>query len=243
VIAVDFEQARLDDTEARLAAQGSPCITILANVRDVGAVESAVATAIESAGRVDHLVNVAGGNQNGEWSPLEKYPDRLWEDVMGLNLRYVVVSGREVAAHLIERGAPGSIVNFSSISALGAAPFHALYGVAKAGILALTKTMAVEWGRYGIRANAIVPGSVATPRADRPGSDDLAAAWNPIPRRCRPDELAGAVLFLLSDLSSAITGQEIVVDNGVSARHPNGGIERFAGMLEGPRAAHPPAGT
>ena len=107
----------------------------------------------------------------------------------------------------------------SSIAALSALPFGAAYTVAKAGVLALMRTQAVEWGPLGIRVNAIAPGSVATPKSGGASPDDTTAdATVPLLRRAVPDDVAGAALFLLSDLASYVNGHTLVVDGGSSVR-------------------------
>ena len=112
----------------------------------------------------------------------------------------------------------GSIVHIASIAALGALPYGAAYAVAKAGMLALMRTQAVEWGPRGVRVNAIAPGSVATPGADTYSPDASADHRVPLRRRAEPDDIASAALYLLSDLSSFVTGHTLTVDGGASVR-------------------------
>jgi NAD(P)-dependent dehydrogenase (short-subunit alcohol dehydrogenase family) len=138
---------------------------------------------------------------------------------------------------MIENGVRGSIVNWSSVSALDAAPYHGPYGAAKAGVAALTKTMAVEWGPLGIRVNAVAPGAT---RSGQMGTRLDASAvgvthqerWNPIPRKCEPEEIASAMLFLISDLASGITGHLIAVDSGVMALSSLGDLDHWAETAE-----------
>ena len=230
VVAVDYVADRLEDTEARLAAIGASCVPLLADVTDRDAVNQVVQTAAAKTGRIDYLVNVAGGTQPGDSCRLEDYPEDLYDQVMALNLNYVLVAAREAAKYMIRQGSGGGIVNFSSVNALRAAPFHAAYGAAKAAVISLTRTMAVEWGQYGIRVNAIVPGNVATPRSTplRKGGYELS---NPIPRLANPEELASVVLVLLSDLTSMVTGQAWVIDGGMTAHSPAGRLERWEKRL------------
>jgi len=116
---------------------------------------------------------------------------------------------------MIKNGTRGSLVNVGSISMLTSAPFHGPYGAAKAGIAALTRTMAIEWMRYGIRANTVSPGAVASERVmSRPsskGANTSAIKFTAV------DEVANAIVFLLSDLASGISGQNLAVDSGLSA--------------------------
>lgn len=125
-----------------------------------------------------------------------------------------------VAAELKAQSLPGSIVSISSISGMNTAPFHIAYGTAKAGLVAATRTMAVELAVDDIRVNAVAPGVTATPSsgtyvAEDPERDRRAIAMG---RRGRPEEQAGAILFLLSDLSSYVTGQTILVDGGLNLK-------------------------
>ena len=117
----------------------------------------------------------------------------------------------------------GTIASVSSVSGIAGAPYHAAYGAAKAGLMALTRSMAVEWGVHGIRVNALAPGGVMTPRAQAntpPNMGTLAEGLIPIGRVCQPDEIAAGLLFLLSPLSSAVSGQTLIVDGGVTAKFP-----------------------
>jgi NAD(P)-dependent dehydrogenase (short-subunit alcohol dehydrogenase family) len=122
-----------------------------------------------------------------------------------------------VAAELKARGRPGSLVSISSISGLSSAPFHSGYGAAKAAMLSVVRTMAIELASAGIRVNAVAPGPTATPASGTYVGEDPQRDRRAIPmgRRGRPEEVAGAVLFLLSDLSSYITGQCLAIDGGI----------------------------
>ena len=148
-----------------------------------------------------------------------------------------------VAARLVEQGTGGSIVHLASIAGLSAMPFVAGYAAAKAGLLALVRTMAVELGRHGVRVNAVAAGTIRTPknqgagraapptrpagagaRDGDPGAQSFEVdtpeerAAIPLGRRGLPADVAGAVLFLLSDLAAYVTGHTLVVDGGLSAR-------------------------
>ena len=233
VIAVDKSLELLADTERQIEQIGGYCYGILADVLQPNELRNAIRRSIEEAGPIHCLVNVAGGMLRGQWHRTDLYPDNTYDEVLGLNLRYVFTACREIGRHMIEEGVEGRIVNFASVSGIAGAPYHGPYGAAKAAVMSLTRSMAVEWGEFGIRVNAIAPGTVATPRnLYKAGSEEHARSWNPIPRRLEPEELAAVTLFLLSDLSSGITGQVLTVDLGASARFPLGGIERYANLEE-----------
>jgi NAD(P)-dependent dehydrogenase (short-subunit alcohol dehydrogenase family) len=227
-----------NEVTEKVNAAGGECVGIQCDVTDRSQLKVAIGEAIEQLGLVHCLVNVAGGNNVGSWNPILEYPDDTYDAVMALNADYVFGACREVARHMVEQGIQGSMVNYSSSSGVAGAPIHSPYGAAKAAVSALTCSMAVEWGPHGIRVNAVAPGSVRTFRArasrdgegevlDRAGADEHAKTWAPLGRRLEADEVSAAVLFLTSDLASGITGQTILVDAGLTARAPSGGLEYF----------------
>ena len=165
-------------------------------------------------GRVDGLVNVVGGNQPRHWQRMVDFPMTEFDEVLDLNLRYAVLTSQAAARAMVEQGIAGSIVHIASIAGLTASAYNAAYGAGKAALISLTRSMAVEWGQYGIRVNAVAPGTISTPR-DSAGADDAARdRVLPLGRRGTAEEIAGAVLFVLSDLGGFVTGQTIVVDGG-----------------------------
>jgi NAD(P)-dependent dehydrogenase (short-subunit alcohol dehydrogenase family) len=156
-----------------------------------------------------------------EWSSLLELEDATFDGVLRRNLHSALVTSRAVARRLVDRNAGGSIVHVASIVATSAMPFGAPYSAAKAALLSLTRTSALEWAGAGVRVNAVVAGSVRTPRnrdsSAREGSAEDAVGV-PLGRRGLPADIAGAALFLLSGLASFVTGQTVVVDGGVSVR-------------------------
>jgi len=223
VVAVDIAAERVQDTERRLRAMGGECLGIQADLRKKSEVDRIIAQAVQRYGGVHCLANVAGGMQPGQWGRLEDYGEREFDDVISLNLRYVFLICQAVAKHMIERQIRGTMVSVASVSGIASAPYHAPYGAAKAGLMALTRSMAIEWSAYGIRANALAPGSVKTPRAMAGSAmdmDERAKGNIPIGRVCQPDEIAAGILFLLSPLSSAISGQTLIVDGAATAKFP-----------------------
>jgi len=209
VIAIDNNIDRLE-----MVARLSRVTPRLADARDLAAIERVLATE----GPVDGLVHVAGGLRVDQWEHTEDLRLSSFDDVIANNLRSALVTSRAVATQMIATRTTGSIVHIASIAALGALPYGAAYAVAKAGMLALMRTQAVEWGPRGIRVNAIAPGSVATPGADTYSPDASADHRVPLRRRAEPDDIASAALYLLSDLSSFVTGHTLTVDGGASVR-------------------------
>jgi NAD(P)-dependent dehydrogenase (short-subunit alcohol dehydrogenase family) len=139
-----------------------------------------------------------------------------------------------VAREIRRQGNPGSIVSISSISGMNTAPFHIAYGTAKAAVVAMTRTMAVELATDNIRVNAVAPGVTETAASrtytdEDPERDRQAIAMG---RRARPEEQAGAILFLLSDLSSYITGQTLLVDGGLNLKWTHLGADNTSLFLK-----------
>lgn len=220
VIAVSRSQENLDTHLAPLARQGLRVVPVAADV----ATDDGVAAVIEHTRRADGqlygLVNVAGGAAPSTWMPSTRVSRADWREIFTANLETAFFMSSAVAAELVEQQRPGSIVSISSISGMNSAPFHIAYGTAKAAVAAMTRTMAVELASAGIRVNAVAPGVTKTAASatyvdDDPERDRRAIAMG---RRGRPDEQAGVILFLLSELSSYLTGQTLLVDGGLSLR-------------------------
>jgi NAD(P)-dependent dehydrogenase (short-subunit alcohol dehydrogenase family) len=220
VIAVSRGKGNLDTHISPLVERGLPIVPLAADV----ATEDGVAAAIEQAryadGSLHGLVNVAGGAAPETWMPSTRVTRSDWRDLFTQNLETAFFMSQAVAAELKAGRRRGSIVSISSISGMNTAPFHIAYGTAKAAIAAMTRTLAVELAVDEIRVNAVAPGVTATPAsltyvADDAERDRRAIAMG---RRGRPEEIAGAILFLLSDLSSYITGQTLLVDGGLDLK-------------------------
>jgi len=219
VVAVDHDEARLRGTLAASAAGPMPCRGIVADALDAERIREVVAAAADSGPPLYGLVDVVGGLAPSQWGRVLDTAPRSFDEVIELNLNSTLYSSQAVAAALVDSGAPGSIVHIGSISGMDAAPFNASYGAAKAAVMSLTRTMAVELGSYGIRVNAVAPGTVARAGASIDAETArLARATIPLGRQGAPDDIAGAVAWLLSELSTFVTGQVITVDGGSSIK-------------------------
>jgi 3-oxoacyl-[acyl-carrier protein] reductase len=220
VVAFDNDADRLALSERVMDEAGGRYQSFVVDVRNADDVAAAVAEASE-ANPLHGLVHVAGGLLPEQWTAFREMAPETFDAVVDLNLRSAFLTTQAVGNRLVEQGTGGSIVHLTSIAALSAMPFGAAYAAAKAGMVALTRTAALELGRDGIRVNAVAAGSVRTPRNVTQSSTDDAPeerAAIPLGRRGQPDDIAGAVLFLLSGLSDFVSGQVLAVDGGSSAR-------------------------
>lgn len=177
-----------------------------------------VRAAIGKFGKVDVLVNNAATNPYfGSMLDIEM---GAWDKTFEVNTKGYFWMIREVARHLRERGAPGSIINMASIAGLAAAPLQGAYAMTKAAVISMTKTLACELAANAIRVNAIAPGFVDTKFAAAVLQNDAlldeVLRRTPMKRYAKPDEIAGAALYLASDSASYLTGQAIVIDGGMT---------------------------
>jgi len=212
VAVVDLVPERAEAIAAQLAETGTKSVAISADVTDVASVDEALAKAEAALGPVDVMATVIG---LGVWGQILDQTMDQWEEAWKINITSFWNPARAVARSLIANGKPGAIACVSSVSGLTAAPNHAGYGAAKAGMINLIRTMANEWGPFGIRVNAAMPGVARTPRLNF-NEESLAGFKNKLPlgRPGEPDELAKAITFLLSDLASYVTGHNLHVDGG-----------------------------
>jgi 3-oxoacyl-[acyl-carrier protein] reductase len=221
VAAIDNDPIKLAMAEETLHAADPRYATLLADVRDKAQVDQALTTAADQLGSLHGLVHVVGGLRPDQWSPLLTTSQDTFDEVEALNLRSALLTSQATAAWLIAQGTQGSIVHIASIAGLAAMPFGVAYAAAKAGLIALMRTAAVEWGPRGIRVNAVAPGTIRTRKNEIEGSADHEAedrAAIPLGRRGQPEDIAGAALFLLSDLASFVSGQVLAVDGASSVK-------------------------
>ncbi|WP_067657547.1 SDR family NAD(P)-dependent oxidoreductase [Nocardia harenae] len=234
VIAVSRGRENLATHVEPLAAEGLPVIPHAADASTDEGVESIVDRARTADGELHGLVNIAGGAAPATWMPATRVTRADWRALFAQNLETMFFLSQAVAAELRERSRPGSIVSLSSISGMNTAPYHIAYGTAKAALVAATRTLAVELAQTGIRVNAVAPGVTATPASTAYVGDDQERDRTAIAmgRRGTPAEQAGPILFLLSDLSSYITGQTLLVDGGLNLKWTHLGSDHTSLFLE-----------
>ena len=221
VWACDVLAPELDETRRAVEAAAGACRTALVDVRDPEAVTAFVGQVDAASGRIDALVNVAGGVAGQTMRPVENVTDEEWRVIFAINLDGAFHFTRAVAP-VMKRARRGAIVNISS----GAGRSYSLTGIqayasAKAGLIGFTRQTARELGAHGIRVNSVAPGFVrSNPATDRQW-DDMGAEGQrrlldsiALGRLGRPEEIARAVVFFLSDDAAYVTGQTISVDGG-----------------------------
>ncbi|MBW2271062.1 MAG: SDR family oxidoreductase [Deltaproteobacteria bacterium] len=218
-IVLDRHLDRGQGVADEIAAAGGDAAALCADLSTDGEVEGAVAEADRKADGLDIVVNITGSSS---WAPLVSMDDETWDRDFRVNLKQQLSVGRNAARFWLERQRPGVVCVVASISGLFASSGHAAYGAAKAGLLSFVRSAAEEWWPHGIRVNAVVPGAVRTPRiADAfPEGDRARASEEMLARMAMPENVAGPIAFLVSDLATKVTGQTLVIDGGTTTRFP-----------------------
>ncbi|MGC5021422.1 glucose 1-dehydrogenase [Micromonospora sp. DT47] len=209
------DETALAEATARAAAGGIRVETLIGDVTDVATCERLMGDAVDALGAVDILVNAAGGTRR---VPALEMTEGQWDAVQDMNLKSAFFLSQAAARRMVKLGRGGSIINVASLNSVVGNAWAASYAASKGGIASLTRSLALEWAGAGIRLNAIGPGMIATEMTE-PLTEDLERyqallAHIPMGRFSRPDELAGAAVFLASAASSYLTGQIIYVDGG-----------------------------
>jgi NAD(P)-dependent dehydrogenase (short-subunit alcohol dehydrogenase family) len=222
IVVADWSEEGGNETVAAVEAAGGEAAFCRVDVAKAEQVERLVAFTMERFGALNVLYNNAGIFPADDGGVTET-PEPTWDRVMDINLKGVWLGCKYGVPAMLESGG-GSIVNVASFVALmGAATAQIAYTASKGGVLAMTREIAVEYGRRNIRANSLCPGPIATPMLEELMSDPARKARRivhiPMGRLGQAEELAKAALFLASDESSFMTGSQLVVDGGITAAY------------------------
>lgn len=220
VVIGELDRDRGLATADRIVAAGGDARAVVVDVRDPDAPAALLATAVVAGGGVDVLVNNVGHFVTPGDGFLETDDDD-WDAIVATNLTHVLRMTRAALPSMIQRGG-GSIVNLTTVEAHRGIPHHPVYGAAKAAVAHFTTSLAVDVGRHGVRVNAVAPDvtrSLQLPYDRWLTEDDRARipTWVPLGRLGEPEDVAGAVLFLASDLGRFVTGTTVHVDGGTYA--------------------------
>lgn len=205
-----------------IRAAGGTAIGLASDVGDEAQVRALLERVLAEFGRVDFIINNAGAARGRDRVPVVDMPIDAWDKVIRVNLRGTFLMSKVFGQHLIDAGHGGCIVNISSIAGKLLPPNTSAYAASKAGIQALTASMAQEVGQFGIRVNAICPGLVDTVRIDDIRGTpawDAATGRISLRRMGSGDEIAWATMYLCSDQGAWFTGQSINLDGGMAVQH------------------------
>jgi len=215
IVLVDNRVEQLSACRAELAQIGPPVYEYAADVSDKSQVANLIEKVEDSWGGVDVLVNNAGIARMQDFLEIT---EESWDRTMAVNLKSVFLLSQVFAKKMIERKRSGAIVNTASVNGLIGEAGMAAYNASKAGVILLTKTMAIELGSHGIRVNCVCPGVIYTDLVKEAGFDDALIADYltkiPLHRIGRPEDVANVVAFLASTEASFVTGTDVVIDGG-----------------------------
>ena len=214
-------QAEVERIAAEIVRNGGKAAAVVADTSDRASCQHLIDQTISKFGKLNVLVNNAGIDSI---SPAEDLTDDAWERVVNTNLKGYFICSQLAARQMLAQGSGGSIVNNSSICSIIGVNGLTVYSATKGGVNQLTRVMAVEWAKRGIRVNAIAPGYfdniMQDATAEHASSDKQkqVIAFTPMGRRGQPEELIGPVIFLASEASSYVTGAILFVDGGYTAQ-------------------------
>lgn len=221
VVLNDVDAHAAEETCEQITRAGGACVPVAGDAAERAVAERVAATALqEGGGRVDVLVNNVGDFRPASKTFLHSTPEQ-WQRLYEVNLLHVLTMTHAVLPHMVERGS-GCVVNNATVEAFRGIPGHAPYSAYNAGVVAFTRSLAVEVGQYGVRVNAVAPDLTDTPQTPRAamlrGRDpELVRTWIPLGRFGDPDDCAAVVEFLASDSARFVTGHTVPVDGGTLA--------------------------
>lgn len=221
VLCADINAASAAETVEEITSTRGSALARQVDVADPRAVDAMVADAVQNFGQLDVLVNNAGVNLPGV---LHEVSDEVIDRTLAVNVKGQIYGCRAAIPHMLDRG--GSIINISSVNGIVSEPFLAVYSASKGASVMLTKGVALDYAKRGIRCNVVCPGWVDTPinyaHAEMMGGlqkvYDTIDSFQPIGRPGQPSEIANVVLFLASDESSLMTGSVVVADGGMTSQ-------------------------
>lgn len=225
VVVADLDGDGAEAVAAELRSGGAEAVGVRADVTSDHEVAAMISTAIDTWGRIDILHNNAGTTAVDIVSRdagLHEMETDLWDLMMAVNLRGPMFAIKHAVPHFVAQGS-GSIVNTSSAASLAGDALYAAYGAAKAGLNSLTRSVATQYGKQGVRCNAIAPGVVASPNLFSHFDPELLRIYRSnhlTPELGSPEEVAAVAVFLASDDASFVTGQILAVDGGLLAHLP-----------------------
>lgn len=220
VIVSDVNEIGGKETVAQIKSAGGEAIFIACDVSDKKAVTELFELTISKYDRLDFLINNAGLGGTLEFT--HEYPDDIYDQIIAVNqtgVFYCMKAGLQI---LLEQGAGGSVVNVSSVAGISAAPKMSAYAASKHAVIGLTKTAAAEYGKHNIRVNAVCPTVIETPMGDSFKESheailEMIKASIPMKRFGQPEEVASVIVWLCSEESSFVNGQELKIDGGMRA--------------------------
>jgi NAD(P)-dependent dehydrogenase (short-subunit alcohol dehydrogenase family) len=220
VVVADIDVAAAE----RVAGELGSAVVAEVDVSEESSVVRMIETAVESFGGLDVLHNNASDASTAAADKdIVTLDMAVFDRLVAVNLKGVVMGCKHAIPHMLARGG-GSIVNTASVEGLMGRRVRAAYGASKAGVVLLTKSVAAQYGPRGIRCNAVAPGLVLTPAIQNhyttPEQIEASLAIYPMPRLCRPEDVANAVLFLASDEAAFVNGTTLMVDGGATSYLP-----------------------
>jgi 3-oxoacyl-[acyl-carrier protein] reductase len=227
VACIDIDEGRANAIVAEIEAAGGRARRVLGDMVNPVEARRCIDEAVQVLGGVDVCVDIIG---EARFEISAQHSDEDWNWEMSNNLFHNFSMYKALVPHLVRQGTGGSIVSIASVDGIGSSKYHVAYGAAKAGVISLVKTFSEELGPYGVRVNAVAPGNVGGGVWDAPEVPFGSNPVNPLAPP-RPHDIADAILFLASKLSSRITGQTLIVDGGATTRSPWGITEADLGQF------------